>query len=487
MKKLYRATAAMGVSTVVAMGIGLVRAKFLAVTLGPSGLGIFSQAMTFFQSAEAICGLGISMGITKYVSEMWQKQDISGVRNTMSVAITMQALCFFVFFILTLIFSKTISQFVFSSSEYSWLLVLVSGGVLFSIFVTTMECTILGLARPGVFSKARILHYILGLALLILFVGTMKLRGGFLYLAFNYALGFVIITLFLFRILKTEAGLSFLRFVKKIRNVDFKFYAEKLFAYGAVVLLSSALTGLTILYVRSTLIRVSGVEANGFYQVVFALVGYYTPFFTNGIWGYLFPKLSGITNTRHFNLEINKAIRFILIFLIPSIAVLFLAKKALILVIFSKEFLPALEIFPVYLLASLFFMISYMLATALMAKKKLAAYFSIILSQYLLYALLFTVLVRQLGLMAVAISYLAMNTLASFALITYQIKKMNFVFTKQNIILFAAGLVFILFILFVPLEPVASLILKGILVVCWFLFAIGKREKALFRSFVRAR
>ena len=66
MKKLYKATAVMGIATVVAIMTGFIRAKLGALLLGPSGVGLFSQAMTFVQSGETICGLGIGVGITRY-------------------------------------------------------------------------------------------------------------------------------------------------------------------------------------------------------------------------------------------------------------------------------------------------------------------------------------------------------------------------------------------------------------------------------------
>src|SRR3989338_1663276 len=106
----------MGMATFVVMLVGVVKAKFLAIQLGPLGLGIYSQAVTFFQSADMICGLGIVFGITKYVSEIWQARNIGGVRRVMTASVFLQSISFLIFFILVFIFSKQISQFVFSST-----------------------------------------------------------------------------------------------------------------------------------------------------------------------------------------------------------------------------------------------------------------------------------------------------------------------------------------------------------------------------------
>ena len=134
MSKLYKATAAMGVSTIVAMAVGVFRAKILALTLGPSGIGIFSQAMTFFQTAEALCGLGISLGVTKYVSEMWQSGRAGEVRNIVFSSVFLQSAAFFIFFAGITAFSKRLSEFLFSDPEYAPFLVMISAGGRFFVF-----------------------------------------------------------------------------------------------------------------------------------------------------------------------------------------------------------------------------------------------------------------------------------------------------------------------------------------------------------------
>jgi PST family polysaccharide transporter len=237
---------------------------------------------------------------------------------------------------------------------------------------------------------------------------------------------------------------------------------------------------------RSLIIKNGGPAANGLYQVAFALVSYYTPFFTNGVWGYLFPKLSAIRDVDEFNVEINKALRFIVLFLTPSIISLFLLRKPLVLLIFSKEFLGSLEIFPLYLLGSFFFLVSYILGTAFLASKKLKAYLSISIAQNVLYVAIFAMLVERLGLLAIAISYCAVNLLASMASILFQVYRMDLKLNTQNIKLFILSISFILLVFFSPLGK-SLFVLSWTLVAAWMLFAVGKREKALLFSFIRSR
>ncbi|MDD5438632.1 MAG: oligosaccharide flippase family protein [Candidatus Omnitrophica bacterium] len=487
MRKLYQATTIMGISTVISIAVGLVRAKFLAVSLGPSGVGILAQAMTFVQSAEVICSLGIGLGITKYVSEMKRAGDIDGIKKTISTSLIMQAGAFMLFFIGVVAGGRPLSQFLFSTDHYAWLLIITSGAILFSIANVSLESAFLGFGRADIFSRARIVYYTAGLALLFLLVGTMGLAGGFFYIILNAVVSFLIVLIFFRRVLKIDITLSLHNLRDGFRGFIGQFHSGKVLSYGAVVLITSSVTWLTVLYIRSILINTAGSDANGFYQVIFALVSYYVPFFTNGLWGYFFPKLSAIGDITNYNLEFNKALRFILIFVPPAIAGVFLMRRILVVCFFSNEFLPSLDIFSAYLVGSFFFVLTCVLGVALLAKNRLKAFFTMVIVQNLAYAAIFTWLVRPMGIGAIGIAYLGMNVLFDLMCYAYQVKRMGLVVTGRNKILFIAGLVMMLGIVMAPvLSPgTAGKALSWGCIAVWLVFALRKRDRILLQAFVR--
>ena len=478
----------MGLSTFVTMLIGFARAKFLAVSLGPDGVGIFSQAVTFFQSVEALCGLGISLGITKYVSEAWKSRSFNGVKNIVVSSLRLQSFSFILFFMLAALFSCGISRFVFSSAEYAWPVVMLSSAVIFSIFLISIESVLLGMGRADIFSSARIVYTVAGLLVLMIAVSFAKVTGAIVYIALNAVLALAVTAYFLIRVFKKESGRSLADITKRFFKADRgENYSSKLISYGAVMLTVSTISWFSILIVRSILIKNGGASDNGLFQVAFALVSYYTPFFTNGVWGYLFPRLSAIKKAREFNVEINKTLRFILLFLTPSVIIVFLLKRVLVLLIFSKEFMGSLEIFPLYLLGSFLFLISYILGTAFLAKKSLKIYLTINITQSILYVLVFALLVPRLGLLAIAVSYLFANIVSVAASGLYQALRMGLKISAQNFKLFVLSISFILFVFFASGASVISYGLNFIFLAAWAMFVVGKREKALLLSFIRNR
>jgi len=483
MKKLYKTTAVMGSATVFGIIIGLVRAKFTAVFLGPVGVGIFSQAMTFFQSAETICGLGIGMGITKYVSEKWQKQDYAGVRDVIHTSFVMQAIGFSLFLLASLVFSRHISQFVFSSPAYAPYISIISCAVILAVAMVVLESSLLGIRRPEIFSKARIIYYTCGLIVFIGLISTMGLKGGFWYIIVYALISFGTVFAFTHRCLKSQ-GVSLFPKMTDIRAIPFAAYSRKLFSYGFVTLVTSAVTWVTILYIRSTLIKNQGADANGFYQVIFAITNYYTPFFTNALWGHVFPKISATGDERKISIEFNAALRFVIIFLTPSLAILFLFRKVFVILLLSAEFLPSLKLFPLYLLGGFFFVAYYLLSVMLLACKRLNVYFIANVSISILYAVLSTLFMDRFGVVAIAIAYAITNVLGVITVFSYQYYFMGLRIRAENIRIFILGIAMLCIVFFMPYDNVIISVVKGGLVLLWFLLVFGKREKVLLRSFL---
>jgi len=484
MRKLFKATFLMGISTVASVAAGFLRAKFTALVLGPSGLGIFSQAVSFFQTSEVVFGLGTGLGVTKYTAEAAGKNDADGIKKIVAATAVLQFISSLALVFIVVAFSRQISQFLFLTPEYYWGVVLLGVPVLFSVMTTSFESVIVGLSKQEYFSLSRVIFFSLGLLLLVFFVGTMKVAGGFYYIAFNAVLGFAVVIYFTDIALRRSAKFGLKDIFKALTADDLITGVRKLISYGWIVLLSSAITWCTFLLTRSLLIRSSGAEANGYYQVAFALVSYYSPFFTNGMWGYLLPKLSGTDSTQEQNAEINNAIKFILIFLTPVIAGLYILKEFVVLLIFTSEFLPALEMFPAYLMGSFFYMLGYVMATVFLSKKRLKIYFLISLAQNILFVILFYLLSGKYGIKGLAFSYLSANLFSAAAMGLYAVRAMKYTVNIQILRIFSISLLVLIAVLFAP-GGIMWNSAKAVLTVIFMLMVLGKKERVLVRTFLK--
>ncbi|MDD4894348.1 MAG: oligosaccharide flippase family protein, partial [Candidatus Omnitrophica bacterium] len=124
MKNIFKVSSILGTATLLTIITGLVKNKFLALSLGPVGLGIVAQLSSYLNTSNAISSFGMSQAVTKYVAESHdfpnryihlKKILQSAIRVVLSLGLP---ICLF-----TILFSKKLS------------LVLLNNVTLYTLFV----------------------------------------------------------------------------------------------------------------------------------------------------------------------------------------------------------------------------------------------------------------------------------------------------------------------------------------------------------------
>lgn len=478
MFKLFKATAIVSIATMTTILVGVVRAKFTAVTLGPSGVGIFSQAFNFQQLAITVSSLSMGLGIAKYVAEYHSRKEDENVKGTIVCAFTLQLLVSLLSILAIALFPRLFSRMLFSSGEYGGLIFIVSIGTLFFVMAGTIEAIMFGFGSYKVFAKGRGFSGLLSLLPLFVFVYTMGTKGAFLYLAASGVITFLVYIYLFRKYIPGEAlsGLFKKGMITRIKS-DISRLGRNLLTYGGVSFVTGILSLANVILLRSMLIRYFGPEANGYYQVVFSLSAYYIAFFTNGLWAYFFAKISSVQDTKGYCDEMNGAIRFCVFGMVPAIVGLFLLRDSVIHLIFSKEFLMAKALFPGQLLGDLFFIIFYIMGTSLLGRARLKI--------YLLFNILYTVsfitaffLFKDLaGIAAITTAYCLTNIFLTLAIVYYHISRMELTIYPHNIRLFVSGAVLCSAILWIDTSIAVSIFIKGGLLAAWLIFMSSKAER----------
>lgn len=475
MNKLFRATSIVGIATFVSLIAGFIRAKFTAVTLGPGGVGIFSQATIFLQFFTVFASLWFYTGLTKYIAEFNAEKKETEIKAIVNVALMLQLIASIIFIFIISIFSRKISQYLFSSPAYGkWLFLIALFGP-FGIFAMTIESAMFGLGKYKIFTASRVSYSLLGLIPLVGFIYYMKLKGSFFYLAANSLILFLITYLFIFKDIKK--GVKFIKLgFKKLLNI-----VKKLTGYSSVIFLASVFSYFVILFVRSLVIKNLGPEANGFYQVVFALSSYYLPFLTNALWSYFYPRISYMKEKSEFDLEINTTMRFCILCITPATMAIMILKNLIILIIFSKKFMPASALFSTQLLGDFFFILSYILGTSLLARAKLRQYLIINLGYGAAFMFLYLLFQKHINIKAVTLSYMISHATFFFINLIYHIKSMELTLRLENIKLLLISSVLLVISFFMPDIGYWAVPLKLGLIFVWFFIVVTKteREKAL--------
>ena len=92
MKQLIKTTTGIGATEIVLVLVAIVKNKYLALTIGVDGLGIFGLVQSFFNIFIIFAGYWLATGVTKYTSEFYKKNDILENRKIFSFSISITLL-----------------------------------------------------------------------------------------------------------------------------------------------------------------------------------------------------------------------------------------------------------------------------------------------------------------------------------------------------------------------------------------------------------
>jgi PST family polysaccharide transporter len=476
MRKIVKITSILGVATLVKMVAGVARAKFLAWQIGPVGVGVVSQALAYSSFAIQLCSLNICFGIVKSVSEGAAQKDDGAVSRIVDTSLTLELAASLVFMVLILPFSSQLSRFVFSDPKYWIYFVGITMITPFALFLVGIADPVFyGLKKIAAYTRLMIYYTLFGLFIVFPLVYFLKTEGMLIQIIVAAGGGFLISLYFI----RKEFSLKPRIDLKMFKDGASRSMMGGLFKYGATSFITANVGMFVMLYLRSLLIKQYGAAANGHYQVAFAISAYYLPFITNAIWGYFYPEMCALKNNDDINRELNQFVRFALFVSTAVAALCIIFREYIILILYSREFMPAYEILPIQAVGDIFFILFYIFNTSLLARKRfksvlLVSTFGYNISLIVLY-LIFTRL-TAVGFQGLNIAIALANLGFAAALMIYHKVDTGFSLTRSNVELFFKNVIFIAIILFTPGRSIAVIGLKIILSVAWLFIAITRQE-----------
>ena len=83
--QILRSTALIGASSVAAMALGVVRAKVMAVLLGPAGVGLFGLYGSIVELTQSLAGMGVNSSGVRQIAAAVGSGDADRVARTVAV------------------------------------------------------------------------------------------------------------------------------------------------------------------------------------------------------------------------------------------------------------------------------------------------------------------------------------------------------------------------------------------------------------------
>ena len=326
--KLLKVMSLNSISVVISFVLGIISTKIISIFLGSSGMALMGSFRNFSVMTKSIATMGISNSIVKlFVENKNDKKELSIIYSTffwillvVSVLLTS----------LVLLFSETISIFLFYSNSYKIPIQFFALLLPLMVINTFWLAVFNGLEKFKSIVIMQIISNVLIFFITALLIWKKNIVGGLLSISIGELL-LVIIT-FIF-VLKDK---EYFRF--DLQKVVSSKYFNVIKRFILMALLSAVIAPLTLILIRNTIVQNYSISEAGVWDAVNRLSSFYMLFFNTGLSLYYMPKLASLNTDDEFKTELKSYFNTLVpLFLIMSV-VIFFSKALIIRLVFSNEF-----------------------------------------------------------------------------------------------------------------------------------------------------
>lgn len=357
---------------------GLLTSKFIAIFIGPEGLALIGNISNFLKSIQSFSALGFYNGVVKYISKF--KENTNKLSEVLSTSFYIGFISTISMAFLTYYYAEPINGFLFGSLNYTYAVKILAFILPFYCINAFCFAIMNGFKKYKFLLIISIIGQVAGLLITLLLIWQDRIDGALVAIAITPGIIFLI----------TLVGILFRRnlvsFIK-ITNISYHILS-KLGPYSIMALTSAVALPLVMILIRNYITSQVGLEEAGYWEAVNRISNYYLMFVNSLIALYLVPKLTNIDTKKLFRKEVLSFYKSLLPYLCGLLLVMYLLRRYVILLVFSKDFLPAQDLFLWQFLGDIVRVLAMVIAYQFLAKKMFSHF--IILEIFLFITLYFS-------------------------------------------------------------------------------------------------
>lgn len=425
-KTILNATGIFGFAQVMKMVVSIVGSKFVALFLGPFGIGIVGLLNNTIAIISSITSFGITITGVREMSLANTDRDQNKFSERFIVLQRWSIFTSVLGALVTIIFSKQLSILTFGNSYYYFWFVILSVNFVFANLTATRIALLQGLRMIKSIAISNVISSVLITLFSVPIYYFLKLDG-------------IISVLLLSSIINLIVNIYFTRNIK-IHNLSLSYYET--FQKGKSILKMGFLLSINVIFgqICSYLIKLylngngSNVEIVGLFEVSSVILVSYVGLIFNAMGSDFYPRITEVQNDNSKVRElVNDQIEMGLLLITPAIIFLYFCGPILVKTLYSDNFLGVLLIFKAALFAVIVKVVIWPLAFIILAKGDNKLYFKleIISDIFLLFSTLF--LYHLLGLIGIGIASLIQFMLYALYVIPILKNKYNFSIRKDTL------------------------------------------------------
>ncbi len=383
-----------GIGTAVNIVVRLVTNKIIAVYLGTNGMFLLGQLRDFLKFTTVFSNLGTTNGTIKYVSD--HKEDIGRLKQYLITGFNIHLICSVIVGVLTFLFNKQLSVYLFDDSQYStYLNVLALSLVTLSLHTFFMS-VLNGMKKIKLYVIINIISALISAVVLVLLVLYFDTIGAL----YAFAVNQILILLISYLLISYYRPFKLRQLFGRINKSAF----TNLSKFSIMAIAGPLCTIAATFFVRTFLSDTFDKDHAGSWEGMWRISAMYLLFLTTTFKFYLLPTFSSISGIA-LKREVFKVWRFIVPIILLITITIYVLKDIVIVTLLDDQFMLISTLMGFHLIGDVIRINGWVLGNILIAKAKTKAFVFFQIEWAVVFGVLTFVLVQSYGFLGVSMAY----------------------------------------------------------------------------------
>lgn len=394
-----------GGSQAICLVIGMIRAKAVALLLGPTGVGEVAAFLSAIDVVSKASGLGIGSSAIREVSASFGKGDTTSLSRTVAVLRRVCWLTGLLGWILVIALADRLSHWTFGNGDHTFAIMLIGSTVLLSQVTAGQAAIIRGTRRIRELALRNIAAAVLTTAISIALYAWLGRNG-------------IVPVIVAAAICTLVTSWSFSRHIHvepvKLDWSETLSASRRLIGLGASFMFSGVFAACATWLIQSLVTTNFGSIGNGMYAAAWALSIQFVTFILAAMAADFFPRLAASSADHgEMNRLLNEQAEVGVFLALPGVVAIMAFAPWLVRVFYSAQFLGAIELLPWFAAGMFGRVVSWPLGYLQIAMGRSRLYLITEGCFSLLHVALAFAMTRVFGLVGVAIAFAALYVLYS--------------------------------------------------------------------------
>ena len=359
-RSIFKASSLFGGVQVYQILIGIIKSKFIAVLLGPAGMGIQGLYQSTLDMIKSVSALGLGQSAVRDISEANGSGDQQRIGKTVAIVSRLVWFTGLSGLVITLFLSPLLSKLTFGNSDYTWGFVILSSTLLFNQLCAGQKVVLQGMRRLKDLAKASAIGSTIGLLASIPLYYWFGVKGIVPTMVIISLAAMFLSWFYTRRIPIAKEKVSIQQAVASGRSM---------MKMGVSMSVSSILVTLFSYVLRWFIRNQGGVDEVGLFTAGFVIVNTYVGMVFTAMSTDYYPRLAAVNRDNGRSNEIiNQQGEIAVLILSPIVISCIVLMPFLIKLIYSEKFLPANDFVMYAVTGTLFKAASWVMSFRFLAK-----------------------------------------------------------------------------------------------------------------------